>query len=361
MGRFGNVMLTGGHTMLELGADAGEVVRFFLTNTANTRIFNIAVPAARMKLVGGDSGRVEREQWIDSVLLAPSERAVVDVLFDEPGTYSIEHHTPDRTYTLGAVEVATPAGRRRSSTTSTPCTPTRSSPRSATGSTSERRTAAGQDAGLHRLDAAALRRRAAGGGGLRVPDASRGHQHRAGHLPEVRHEARPQRRRDRPRMTTTTCITTPVTGWSGKTSCPRSTRRPTRPTCSGSSSTTTTGAENTAIDWAFTVGDRVKLRLVNTMDSDHPMHHPFHVHGAGRFLVLDRDGAPNDNLVWKDTVLVRAGETVDILLELTEPGHVDGALPHRRAQPGRDDVQLPRRGQGGVLTYPRVGAVGSPT
>jgi FtsP/CotA-like multicopper oxidase with cupredoxin domain len=81
-----------------------------------------------------------------------------------------------------------------------------------------------------------------------------------------------------------------------------------------------TGAENTAIDWTFTVGDRVKIRLVNTMDSDHPMHHPFHVHGAGRFLVIDRDGQPPTNLVWKDTVLVRAGETADILLDVTEPG-----------------------------------------
>ena len=34
----------------------------------------------------------------------------------------------------------------------------------------------------------------------------------------------------------------------------------------------------------------MKIRLVNEMDSDHPMHHPFHIHGAGRFLVLARDG-----------------------------------------------------------------------
>jgi FtsP/CotA-like multicopper oxidase with cupredoxin domain len=81
-----------------------------------------------------------------------------------------------------------------------------------------------------------------------------------------------------------------------------------------------TGAENAQIDWTFRVGDRVKLRLVNEMDSDHPMPHPFHVHGAGRFLVLARDDAVEPNLVWKDTVLVRTGETVDILLEVTNPG-----------------------------------------
>ena len=51
-----------------------------------------------------------------------------------------------------------------------------------------------------------------------------------------------------------------------------------------------TGAENAAIDWRFRVGDRVKIRLVNEMAWDHPMHHPFHVHGAGRFLILGRDG-----------------------------------------------------------------------
>jgi FtsP/CotA-like multicopper oxidase with cupredoxin domain len=82
----------------------------------------------------------------------------------------------------------------------------------------------------------------------------------------------------------------------------------------------TTGAENHTIAWQFRVGDRVKIRLVNEMDSDHPMHHPFHIHGAGRFLTLARDEVVEPNLVWSDTVLVRTGETVDILLDVTNPG-----------------------------------------
>jgi FtsP/CotA-like multicopper oxidase with cupredoxin domain len=81
-----------------------------------------------------------------------------------------------------------------------------------------------------------------------------------------------------------------------------------------------TGAENAQIDWTFRVGDQVKLRLVNELDSDHPMPHPFHVHGAGRFLILARDDVVEPNLVWKDTVLVRTGETVDVLLDVTNPG-----------------------------------------
>ena len=59
MGRFGNVLLVGGESDLALAGQVGEVVRFYLTNTANTRVFNVALPGARMKLVGGDSGRYE--------------------------------------------------------------------------------------------------------------------------------------------------------------------------------------------------------------------------------------------------------------------------------------------------------------
>jgi FtsP/CotA-like multicopper oxidase with cupredoxin domain len=77
------------------------------------------------------------------------------------------------------------------------------------------------------------------------------------------------------------------------------------------------GAENAEIEWRFRVGDQVKIRLLNEMAGDHPMHHPFHVHGAGRFLVLNREGAAERSPGWKDTVLARTGETVDILLDVS--------------------------------------------
>src|SRR6185312_3227720 len=105
MGRFGNVLLIGGDTDPELTARAGEVVRLWLTNTANTRVFNVRLPGARMKLVGGDSGRVEQEQFVADVLLAPSERAVVNVLVDQPGQLSLEHCTPHRSYPLASITV----------------------------------------------------------------------------------------------------------------------------------------------------------------------------------------------------------------------------------------------------------------
>src|SRR3954452_18267766 len=105
MGRFGNVLLIAGEPELTLTAFTGEVVRLYLTNTANTRVFKVALPGARVKLVGGDSGRCEREQFVEDVVLAPSERVVVDVLFETPGKLTLEHRTPDRTYTLADLTV----------------------------------------------------------------------------------------------------------------------------------------------------------------------------------------------------------------------------------------------------------------
>jgi FtsP/CotA-like multicopper oxidase with cupredoxin domain len=106
MGRFGNVLLVAGETDLHLTARRGEVVRLYLTNTANTRVFKVKLPGARMKLVGGDSGRIEHEQFVEETVLAPSERVIVDVLFEQAGELALEHHTPEHVYRLASITVA---------------------------------------------------------------------------------------------------------------------------------------------------------------------------------------------------------------------------------------------------------------
>ena len=88
----------------------GEVVRLYLTNTANTRVFNLAIPGAQVKLVGADSGHYEHEELVDEVLIAPSERVVLDVHFPAAGELTLDHTTPERTYTLATIAVEdTPA------------------------------------------------------------------------------------------------------------------------------------------------------------------------------------------------------------------------------------------------------------
>jgi FtsP/CotA-like multicopper oxidase with cupredoxin domain len=324
MGRFGNVMLTGGSTDLHLEARSGEVVRLYLTNTANTRIFNVSIPGSRMKLVGGDSGRYEREQEVDAVLLAPSERAVVDVLFERAGSFPLEHRTPDSTYRLGSVEVT--GGEAKPSY-------------------------AEAFASLHENDELGQERARLTAELDRPPDRTLVFD---AEMPLL------YGGQDETTATAWTCPMHPDVVSSEPGTCPNCGMKlvpadpataeagghahdhhhahdtgdgleweDLMPEINAQTDATNmiwklvdenTGQANADIDWSFRVGERVKIRLVNTMDSDHPMHHPFHVHGAGRFLVISRDSVPEPNLVWKDTVLIRAGETVDIVLDVTSPG-----------------------------------------
>lgn len=80
-----------------------------------------------------------------------------------------------------------------------------------------------------------------------------------------------------------------------------------------------TGDKNMNIDWRFKKNEFVKVRVENIADSMHPMQHPIHFHGQ-RFLVVAVDGVDQENLAWNDTVLVPAGKTYDIVIEMTNVG-----------------------------------------
>jgi FtsP/CotA-like multicopper oxidase with cupredoxin domain len=319
-------------------------VRLYFTNTANTRVFNVALPGAQLKLVGADAGHYEHEELVDEVLLAPSERVVVDVLFPEAGELQLEHRTPERSYRLASISV-----------TDEPPEPSHAddfSPRSNRDMAEQRERlepflqaapdktlafVAEMDLGgaaedttyacpMHpevtserpdRCPKCGMRLVPeslvpAGGGHEHDGHGHHGHGHEGhghhGHGHHGHHHGEPDHAHDTAQgieweddMVEVNRMTTPSNmRW-------KLVDRD-------------TGAENAQIDWTFRVGDQVKLRLVNELDSDHPMPHPFHVHGAGRFLILSRDDVVEPNLVWKDTVLVRTGESVDILLDVTNPG-----------------------------------------
>src|SRR5690606_28182539 len=103
MGRFGNVLLVNGEPAPSYALDVqkGAVVRFFFTNVANTRTFNVSFPNARMKVVGTDIGRYEEEAWVESVVIAPAERYVVDVAFDSAGSIPMLNRVQAIDHTFG--------------------------------------------------------------------------------------------------------------------------------------------------------------------------------------------------------------------------------------------------------------------
>jgi FtsP/CotA-like multicopper oxidase with cupredoxin domain len=364
MGRFGNVLLTNGEPELALTARKGEVVRFYLTDTANTRVFNVALPGARMKRVGGDSGHYEREEFVEGVIIAPSERVVVDVLFEEAGELTLEHRTPDRTYPLATVTVtdeqAEPsfAAEFANLRTHADMTAAREGVAAYLEAEPDKMLALAAEMDMGEPDVPA---------GAAVAYTCPMH-------PEVISDApgkcpkcgmkllatavaplayacpmHPEVRRGQPdrcpkcgmKLVPAQLVQKPAAGHDAdagehahgdeahahdaggiewEDDMVEVNRMTTPANMRWKLIDRSTGAEGAAIDWRFRVGDRVKIRLVNEMESDHPMHHPFHIHGAGRFLILARDGAVEPNLVWKDTVLVPTGQVVDLLLEVTNPG-----------------------------------------
>ncbi len=322
MGRYGNVMLINGETRFAGQAAAGEVVRLYLVNTANTRIFNFAIRGARAKLVGGDSGRYERETITGEVLLAPSERAVIDVLFDAPGEVRLEHRTPDHTYDLGGFTVTEGApGAAAGSFEVLRTDPELTAEHQAIGRDVERE----PDKVLAFYSLMPL---------LYGGDATPASSYVCPMHPEVTATEPGTCPKCGMKLMPSNAPLAPASephqdaahshdhgdGLEWEDLMPEINRVSDSGNMIWQLIDRQTGAVNGDISWSFTVGDRVKIRLVNEMDSDHPMHHPFHVHGAGRFLILSRDGKPEPNLVWKDTVLLRAGETVDILLDVSNPG-----------------------------------------
>jgi FtsP/CotA-like multicopper oxidase with cupredoxin domain len=289
MGRFGNLLLVNGEPGYRLDVARGDVVRFFITNAANARTLNLSFSGARMKVVASDVGAYQQEEWIENLVIAPAERYVVHVQFHRTGRVALVNRVRglDHLYgrffsqldTLGVVEVGQKQSRRDLSR-----------------SFRQRRQDAARSGELERFRARAshaLRKT------LVLTLETQG-------LPSITDRL----------MQLDSIYFAPVE-WSG-----------TMPMMNWASTgrqvrwilrDPDTGRENMDLDWRLRRGQPVSIRLVNERRSVHAMQHPIHLHGQ-RFLVLAVNGEPNGNLVWKDTVLVPAGGTVDILLDPSNPG-----------------------------------------
>lgn len=274
MGRFGNVMLINGQDWYGNSIWKGEVVRFYLTNVANTRPFRIAFKGAHMKLVGGDIGYLDKQRMVDYVTLFPGERKILDVHFKDQGSYPLVHITPDHEYGLGSIMVAdqqADSDHVRSFQNM-----------EAHGEVKadiNRYKEFFKNEPDHEIDLT-----------VKMPDM--------GHMMDMMHGDEGIEWEDTMPMMNAQS-SSEVVKWILR---DRNTKK-----------------ENMDIVLKAKVGDVIKIRFNNDPHSDHPMQHPMHLHGQ-RFLVLNPDGTPVDDLVWKDTAIVPTGKTVDLLVDVTNPG-----------------------------------------
>lgn len=291
MGRFGNVLLVNGEPKWEARVRQGEVVRLFLTNVSSTRVFNLSFhgAAVRMKVVASDLSRYERETWIENITIAPAERFVVDVRFDEPGEASLVNRVRAIDHILARFfEETQPMGVVR---------------------VSRERATPNHSSAFERL-----RRNA--DVALEVDGYRKHFQRPVDHELNITLETGDLPFPLRPLMSFESVYRHPVE-WSG--TMPEMDWVATGRAARWILRERATARENMDIQWRFRVRDLVKLRLVNDRGALHAMQHPIHIHGQ-RFLVVSVNGVPNDHLVWKDTVLVPTGFTTDVLLELSNPG-----------------------------------------
>jgi FtsP/CotA-like multicopper oxidase with cupredoxin domain len=283
MGRFGNVLLVNGAERWRLEVRPSEPIRIYLTNAASARSFNLSLTGARLRLIAGDAGPYGEPREVESVVIAPAERYVVEARFEQAGRYALVNQVRgiDRMTgrfftevdTLGMVTV-----------------------RGTVLQAIKNRDPPGPDS-LEALVRGLQSHR---------PDRTLLLTLRTRNLPFGLIQA----------LRLDTAYAHPVE-WTS--SMPMMDWLSTAREVTWAIRDSASGVEGMELDWRVPRGAPVVVRLVNDRHVLHPMAHPIHLHGQ-RFLVLARNGAPNRDPVWKDTVLVPAGGTVDLLVDTSNPG-----------------------------------------
>lgn len=244
-----------------------------------------------MKRVGGDNGAYEHETWERSIVLWPSERSIVEARFDTVGTFTVKNQIPSGDTVLGNIVV-----------TDDPVFQSKWSQKHFETLHSYSTTSMSIDPFRKSFDKSPDK-------DITLSLTMKGMM--AGHMQMMRDT-----------------ITKPLeTGkgavwieWdAGDSMMQMMNQMSDMKNVSWKIIDNFTKQENMMIHWDFQKGDMVKIHIFNDPNSLHPMQHPIHLHGE-RFLVLNTDSKNNDNLVWKDTVLVPTGSSVDILVDMSNPG-----------------------------------------
>jgi len=261
MGRFGNILLINGKTDYTLSVNQCEPLRLYVNNVANVRPFNLSIENTELTIIGTDLGFI-KPYTKNSLVIAPAERYIIDVTFPKPGTYLLINKNPSKSYVLGKINVQE---------SNIQCTPTKNAAPNLPDYTSYLNKKPDYEFRLS----------------LEMPAMEMPHEEKQ---PIEWEDTMFELNRVHHNKLITWII-----------------------------EDTTSKKKNMDLIHEVKLGSVKKIRIINDKNSEHPMQHPIHLHGQ-RFLVLVENGKSNQHLGWKDTVLVPAGSTIDILVEFTNPG-----------------------------------------
>ena len=285
MGRFGNTQLVNGRTDYTVNGTTGEVQRLYLTNTSSVRSYRFEIPGVSLKLVGGDNGFYEKDSFVEHVTVAPSERAIVDVVFDVAGEYEIRNNNPEGNTKLASIQVS----NGKAVTTAAESFGTIASRDSVTEEI-EQLLADAQSSGISKRLATRVDMRPMFMQGMaeEMESAERreeGEDHEGIEWEDAMPQANAISNSDN-------------TSWS---------------------LVDLDNPREDTFDWQFNQDDVVTITVENSNRTMHPMQHPIHLHGQ-KFIVASINGEPTENRVFKDVVQIPVGDTYELVTRLENKG-----------------------------------------
>tara|TARA_B100001765_G_C19494776_1_gene335897 strand:- start:165 stop:1859 length:1695 start_codon:yes stop_codon:yes gene_type:complete len=324
MGRFGDTLLINDKKDFKVTVEKGQLNRFFLTNVANTRVFDLEFKGSKIKHVGGDVGRIQKEEFIDNVVIAPAERYVIETLYPQAGTFAINH----RGQKIGEV-IVTESEKDSSISTFNQLRDNSNDYKIVLDNINNF---------LSKKPDKSLRfniEMKGGMQGMMTGDNMQNMDHGSMMMDSqkitlmgmemtkdqaIEHcQMMPNMAGCEPYLNNKKPQDHQNDGIEWEDDMAMMNQMSNDQNIEWQIIDQATGEKNMNIDWSFNQGDLVKIRIYNDPNSMHPMQHPIHFHGQ-RFVVLERDGVPNKNLQWKDTTLIPTGQTIDVLVEMSNPG-----------------------------------------
>lgn len=312
MGRFGNVLLINNQDNFQMKAKTGEKIRFYVTNTANTRTFDFSIAGQKLKIVGGDIGRVEKEFLADDFIIAPAERIIFETEFTKPGTYEIQH----RGKKIGEIIIS---GEKKSENTQENILRENTADYAVIRDNFQNFLNAPIEKKL-RLSIGMKGMGETGGMMRETKEMRMGMDHKDEEGNMMGGSMEDMMQKEESLGGEISYNESDGIEWEDEMEQMNKMSNSQMMEWMIIDETNPNNSKtNMDIDWKLPKDTFIKVEIFNDPKSMHPMQHPIHFHGQ-RFVVLTRDGVPNENLQWKDTTLVRNGEKIEILLNTTNSG-----------------------------------------